>query len=185
MQNSVVTQVKPAQEAMKLIVNNSQPDLPASLRATAQMRTHTCARAAARWAQGALNNTPKAMFKTMFKTMSKAAFQATLKATFLGAALAGCTSGPVGKPLPYYRCEYGIEFTAKFVDDSVAVESTRGYDVLYRGGKYASTPANAKPNSSEYSNARMQIEFNLGVTQREAIVRYPLLPLVSRCVRDN
>lgn len=96
-----------------------------------------------------------------------------------------CSGPTTQKPLPLYRCEYGIEFTAKFVDDSVAVEGTRGYDVLYRGGKYASTPANAKPNSSEYSNARMQIEFNLGVTQREAILRYPLLPLVSRCVRDN
>jgi hypothetical protein len=101
------------------------------------------------------------------------------------ATLAGCSSGPVSKPLPYYRCEYGIEFSAKFVDDSVALNSTRGYDILYRGGKYASTPANAKPNSNEYSNVRMQVEFNLGPTLREAIVRYPLLPLVSRCVRDN
>jgi hypothetical protein len=65
------------------------------------------------------------------------------------------------------------------------VQSTRGYDVLYKGGKYASTPANAKPSSNEYSNPRMQIEFNLGPTQSEAIVRYPLLPLISRCVRDN
>jgi hypothetical protein len=101
------------------------------------------------------------------------------------ATLTGCSSGPVSKPLPYYRCEYGIEFSAKFVDDSVALDSTRGYDILYRGGKYASTPANAKPNSNEYSNARMQVEFNLGPTLREAIVRYPLLPLASRCVRDN
>ena len=99
--------------------------------------------------------------------------------------LAGCAGAPSTKPLPFYRCEYGIEFSAKFVDDSVAVQSTRGYDVLYRGGKYASTPALAKPTSNEYSNQRMQVEFNLGPTQSEAIVRYPLLPLVSRCVRDN
>jgi hypothetical protein len=79
------------------------------------------------------------------------------------ATLAGCSNGPVSKPLPFYRC----------------------YDVLYRGGKHASSPANAKPNSNEYSNNRMQVEFNLGPTLREAIVRYPLLPLVSRCVRDN
>ncbi len=105
--------------------------------------------------------------------------------TLVFATLAGCSSGPVSKPLPYYRCEYGIEFSAKFVDDSVALNSTRGYDILYRGGKHASTPVNAKPNSNEYSNARMQVEFNLGPTLREAIVRYPLLPLVSRCVRDN
>lgn len=100
-------------------------------------------------------------------------------------ALSACSGPAPERPLPYYRCEYGIEFSAKFVDDSVALNSTRGYDVLYRGGKHASTPANAKPNSNEYSNARMQVEFNLGPTLREAIVRYPLLPLVSRCVRDN
>jgi hypothetical protein len=106
-------------------------------------------------------------------------------ASALSALLAACSGGPVSKPLPLYRCEYGIEFTAKFVDDSVALNSTRGYDILYRGGKHASSPANTKPNSNEYSNARMQVQFDLGPTLREAIVRYPLLPLVSRCVRDN
>ncbi len=152
-----VTQVDPAQAAMKLIVVSNQANQPAHPQVTAQKHTRISARVAARLGL----------------------------ATLLGAALAGCTSGPVGKPLPFYRCEYGLEFTAKFIDDSVALESTRGYDLLYRGGKYASTPTNAKPNSNEYSNARMQVEFNQGVTQREAIVRYPLLPLVSRCVRDN
>ena len=117
-------------------------------------------------------------------SLQRSARYATLCAILLASA-SGCSTGPVSKPLPFYRCEYGIEFTAKFVDDSVAVEGPRGYDLLYRGGKHASTPANAKPNSNEYSNPRMQIEFNLGVTQREAILRYPLLPLVSRCVRDN
>jgi hypothetical protein len=152
-----VTQVNTAQAAIKFIVIDDPVNLPARTDAAMPTRTRSGAHVAARLAL----------------------------ATLLGAALAGCTSGPVGKPLPFYRCEYGLEFTAKFIDDSVAVESTRGYDLLYRGGKHASTPANAKPNSNEYSNARMQIEFNLGVTQREAIVRYPLLPLVSRCVRDN
>ena len=161
MKNSAVTQVNTAQAAIECIVIDGQASPCTGMGVTAQKRSRTGAYVAARWAQ------------------------ITLQATLLGAALAGCTSGPVGKPLPYYRCEYGLEFTAKFIDDSVAVESTRGYDLLYRGGKHASTPANAKPNSNEYSNARMQIEFNLGVTQREAIVRYPLLPLVSRCVRDN
>jgi hypothetical protein len=154
---SAVTQVNSAQAAIKFIVIDGQDNLPMCTDVPAQAHTRMGARVAARLAL----------------------------ATLLGAALAGCAGGPVGKPLPFYRCEYGLEFTAKFIDDSVAVESTRGYDLLYRGGKYASTPANAKPNSNEYSNARMQIEFNLGVTQREAIVRYPLLPLVSRCVRDN
>jgi hypothetical protein len=122
------------------------------------------------------------IFQTIF-CIQRSAGALTLAAM---AALAGCAGAPpTTKPLPLYRCEYGIEFTAKFVDDSVAVQSTRGYDVLYKGGKYASTPANAKPSSNEYSNPRMQIEFNLGPTQSEAIVRYPLLPLISRCVRDN
>jgi hypothetical protein len=107
----------------------------------------------------------------------------------LGAAsVAGCANGPApAKPLPFYRCEYGIEFTAKFSGDSVVLDSTRGYDVLYRGGKNANpeVAANAKAKPHEYSNPRMSAEFNLGVQERDAIVRYPLLPLVSRCVRDN
>jgi hypothetical protein len=100
-------------------------------------------------------------------------------------ALGACSGPTPQRPLPFYRCEYGIEFTAKFVDDSVALNGTRGYELLYRSSKLASTPASAKPNANEYSNARMQAEFNLGPTLSEAIVRYPLLPLVSRCVRDN
>jgi hypothetical protein len=103
----------------------------------------------------------------------------------LSAVLSGCAGPPDARPLPFYRCEYGIEFTAKFIDDSVALDSSRGYDVLYRGGKHASSPSGANSNPNEYSNARMQAEFNLGPTQSEAIVRYPLLPLVSRCVRER
>ncbi len=104
------------------------------------------------------------------------------------AAVAGCAGGPAPTaPLPFYRCEYGLEFTAKFSGDSVVLDSTRGYDVLYRGGKNANpeVAANAKGKPHEYSNLRMSAEFNLGVLERDAIVRYPLLPLTSRCVRDN
>jgi hypothetical protein len=104
------------------------------------------------------------------------------------AAIAGCAGGPApSAPLPFYRCEYGLEFTAKFSGDSVVLDSTRGYDVLYRGGKNANpdVAANAKLHPNEYSNPRMSAEFKLGVLERDAIVRYPLLPLVSRCVRDN
>jgi hypothetical protein len=110
----------------------------------------------------------------------------TLALGLAALAVAGCTNGPApAKPLPFYRCEYGIEFTAKFSGDSVVLDSSRGYDVLYRGGKNANpeVAVNAKPH--EYSNLRMSAEFNLGVLERDAIVRYPLLPLVSRCVRDN
>ncbi len=104
------------------------------------------------------------------------------------AALAGCASGPAPTaPLPFYRCEYGLEFTAKFSGDSVVLDSTRGYDVLYRAGKNANpeVAANTKARPNEYSNHRMSAEFKLGVLERDAIVRYPLLPLTTRCVRDN
>jgi hypothetical protein len=124
--------------------------------------------------------------KDMNTINNSATYYAQRAASLLAVlTLASCAGAPDSKPLPYYRCEYGIEFTAKFVDDSVALETTRGYEVLYRGGKHASSAANAQAKSNEYSNARMQVEFDLGPTLREAIVRYPLLPLVSRCVRDN
>jgi hypothetical protein len=104
------------------------------------------------------------------------------------AALAGCASGPAPTaPLPFYRCEYGLEFTAKFSGDSVVLDSSRGYDVLYRSGKNANPDlaASAKTHPNIYSNQRMSAEFKLGVLERDAIVRYPLLPLTARCARDN
>ncbi len=107
----------------------------------------------------------------------------------LGAvALTACASGlSPTQALPFYRCEYGIEFTAKFSGDSVVLDSTRGYDVLYRSGKSVNpvVSAQSKTEPQAYSNPRMGAEFHLGVLQRDAILRYPLLPLTSRCVRDN
>jgi hypothetical protein len=93
------------------------------------------------------------------------------------ALLSGCASGPKSTG-PFYRCEHGLEFTVRFVDDTAILDSSRGYDVLYRdaGGQ--------GPLQTFYSNPRMRAEFGLGATGREAIVRYPLLPLVARCVRD-
>ena len=92
------------------------------------------------------------------------------------ALLSGCASGPAAGPL--YRCEHGLEFTVRFIDDTAILDSSRGYDVLYRdaGGQGAL--------QTVYSNPRIRAEFGLGATGREAIVRYPLLPLVARCVRD-
>jgi hypothetical protein len=77
-----------------------------------------------------------------------------------------------------YRCEQGIEFSVKFVDDSALIDSSRGYNVLFRdaGGQGES--------QTVYSNAVVRAEFGLGATGREAVLRYPLLPLVARCVRD-
>ena len=100
-------------------------------------------------------------------------------ATFaVAASLAGCASMGPGQDLPSYRCEHGIAFTAKFVDDTAILDGSRGYDVLYRdaGGQTASQPV--------YSNPRMRAEFGLGPTGREAVLRYPLLPLVARCARE-
>ncbi|MCJ0765836.1 hypothetical protein [Variovorax terrae] len=93
------------------------------------------------------------------------------------ALLAGC-AGMDRSPGPLYRCEHGIEFTAKFVDDTAVLSGSRGYDVLYRdaGGE--------GPGQSVYSNLRMKAEFGLGASGREAILRYPLLPLVARCARE-
>jgi hypothetical protein len=106
--------------------------------------------------------------------------------------LAACASNPVtapaapaaAKPLDFYRCEYGIEFTAKFVDNSVTLDSSRGYDVLFKDSKASASPVSPSVTPVEYSNPRMNATFNLGVTGREAVLRYPLLPLVSRCVRE-
>jgi hypothetical protein len=122
---------------------------------------------------------PKVNIKLKIKAMALAC---------AAVAVTGCASGPSATPaLPFYRCEYGLEFTAKFSGDSVVLDSSRGYDVLYRGVKNANpdVAANAKSHPNEYSNTRMSAEFKLGVLERDAIVRYPLLPLVSRCVRDN
>ena len=93
--------------------------------------------------------------------------------------LAGCAGMGAGQDLPRYRCEHDIGFTVKFVDDSAILEGSRGYDVLYRdaGGQ--------TPQQQVYSSPRMRAEFGLGTSGREAILRYPLLPLVARCARDN
>jgi hypothetical protein len=95
-------------------------------------------------------------------------------------ALAGCTQIPKAPPQPQYRCELGIEFTAKFVDETVALDGSRGYDVLFRSAQATAQAGNA----NFYSNPRMEVEFNQGSGGREATLRYPLLPLAVRCVRD-
>ncbi len=94
--------------------------------------------------------------------------------------LTGCAAGNLGSSPPdqRYRCEQGIEFSVKFVDDSALIDSTRGYHVLLRdaGGQGA--------GQTVYSNSVVRAEFGLGGTGREAVLRYPLLPLVVRCTRD-
>jgi hypothetical protein len=92
----------------------------------------------------------------------------------LAITLAGCAqtlSAP--EAAQRYRCELGIEFSARFSGDSVALDTSRGYELLFRDGK---------PNA--YRNPRMSAEFKLGKDGREALLRYPLLPLAARCVQD-
>ena len=106
----------------------------------------------------------------------KMAFKTAVAGSVL--TLAGCAGMGGEAALPHYRCEHGIEFTVKFVDDSAQLNGSRGYDVLYRdaGGQ--------GDKQAFYSNPRMRAEFGLGSSGREAMLRYPLLPLVARCVRD-
>ena len=103
----------------------------------------------------------------------------------LALALAGCAgpsgpSGPLGQAtLPRYRCEQGINFSVNFVDDSAVLNGSGGQDVLFR------TAGGQGDMQRFYSNPRMKAEFGLGASGREAVLRYPLLPLVVRCARDS
>ncbi len=94
--------------------------------------------------------------------------------------LTGCATGNFGNSSSgqRYRCEQGIEFSVKFVDDSALIDSSRGYNVLLRdaGGQ--------GEGQTVYSNAEMRAEFGLGAGGREARLSYPRLPLVVRCLRD-
>jgi hypothetical protein len=93
------------------------------------------------------------------------------------AALLGACAGPAPEgPLPHYLCEQNTQFTARFEGDSVRLDSNRGYDLLFK-----------KPGSSAavYESAQVSVEFNLGSNSKEAVLRYPLLPLALRCVRTN
>ena len=98
---------------------------------------------------------------------------ATAGALVLGACAAGGPSSAA-----QYRCEHGIEFKVKFVDDTAVLEGPGGSDLLLRdaGGQ--------GPQQAVYSNPRMRAEFGLGASGREAVLRYPLLPLTARCVRN-
>ncbi len=91
--------------------------------------------------------------------------------------LSACADRGWKAEAPLYRCEAGVEFRARFIDNSVVVDGTGTYDLLYRD-------AGGVGNQAFYSNPRMKAEFGLGPSGREAILRYPLLPLVVRCVRD-
>ena len=107
----------------------------------------------------------------------------------LCSTLAGCAGTGIidSGNGPVYRCEQGIAFTVKFADNTALLSGARkpsgssspgDQDLLLRdaGGQGA--------QQAFYSNPRMRAEFGLGASGREAILRYPLLPLVVRCLRD-
>ena len=98
------------------------------------------------------------------------------------AVLAGCAGLTGGGPAPtssnpVYRCEQGLQFTVRFVNDTAVLKGARGDDVLLRdaGGQGAQTV---------YSNPRLRAEFGAGAGGREAVLQYLQQPLVARCVRD-
>jgi hypothetical protein len=104
-----------------------------------------------------------------------------LMLAFTAVLLSACASGPdTSAPALRYRCEANVEFSARFSGESVAIDSTRGYELLFRDAKPLPNP----PKPHEYRNPIMSAEFNLGKDGREAMLRYPLLPLVLRCVKD-
>ena len=96
----------------------------------------------------------------------------------LGACATPEPNSAANASLPFYRCEHGISFTAKFDGDAVRLDSSHGYDILFARSK-------AEQDKQEYSNSRMAASFGLGSTGREAQLRYPLLPLIARCMQDN
>ena len=93
--------------------------------------------------------------------------------------LAACADKPLPPEAPFYRCEAGVDFTVRFADDTAVFNGSRGYEVLYRNA------GGIGPGQTVYTNPRMRAEFGLGPTGREAILRYLLVPLVVRCVRDQ
>jgi hypothetical protein len=102
------------------------------------------------------------------------------------ALLAACANTSSSEPSAQrYRCELGIEFSARFSGESVSLDTTRGYEILFRDAKPQSTSAADPPKPNEYRNGRMSAEFQLGKDGNEALLRYPLLPLVVRCVKDR
>ena len=106
---------------------------------------------------------------------------ASITLAAMAAALSGCAgiggAGVSAPDLSHYRCDGGMEFTVRFADGTAIVTGARGDDLLLRdaGGQGAQTV---------YSNPRMRAEFGLGEGGREALLHYPVAPLVTRCVRD-
>ena len=76
-----------------------------------------------------------------------------------------------------YRCEQGVEFTVRFVDDTAQVDAgARGRETLLRDA------GGMTPLHTVWSNARMRAEFGLGPQGREALLQDPAQSVALRCV---
>ena len=95
--------------------------------------------------------------------------------------LVGCAANPGSQKTlqaDRYRCNNDISFSVKFANDSAAIDSNRGFEMLYR------TAGGLTPSQTVYISPRVRAEFGLGSTGREAILRYLFQPLVVRCVQQ-
>ncbi|MCJ7799823.1 MAG: hypothetical protein MUP33_08735 [Polaromonas sp.] len=97
------------------------------------------------------------------------------------ATLAGCAGLSGGRPLvtsasPVYRCEQGLQFTVRFVNDTAVLKGGRGDGVLLRdaGGQGAQII---------YSNPRLRAEFGADAGGREAVLQYLQPQQLLRCQR--
>ena len=124
--------------------------------------------------------------------MNKVWFYRSLGLAFCG-VLAGCAGTGFGSGSsssssgPVYRCEHGITFTVKFADNTALLSGARTLTGSLGAGEQDLLLRDAGGQGAQqafYSNPRMRAEFGLGASGREATLRYPLLPLVVRCLRD-
>ncbi len=101
---------------------------------------------------------------------------------FVITALLACnTATQTVNAAQHYRCEHGIEFSARFTAEAVVLDSNRGYELLFRDAQPLPDP----PKLHEYRNPRMSVEFfQSSIRPHEAVLRYLLLPLAVRCVKD-
>lgn len=109
-------------------------------------------------------------------TFAKAAGR--LAGVLLCSLVAGCASKAWQADAALYRCENALEFRARFIDDTAVLDSARGRDVLLRDA------GGVGDRQTVYSNPRMRAEFGLGTNGHEAVLHYPLQPLVLRCVQQ-
>ena len=97
----------------------------------------------------------------------------------LALTLAGCAgiNSGASSGTSAYRCDKGLQFNVKFVDDTAVLKGARGDDVLLRdaGGQGAQTV---------YSSPRLRAEFGMGEGERGAVLQYLQPSLTARCQRD-